>query len=143
MNNLLYPEFFAPMPIINQEDGLVDAYVVSKCYLLDEIKSYYPNGTHKTKYNVVFQWTLDENNIIPQFSNSRTCTNSTKVSAISPTIEQCQTLVNELNAKLLAQRVQPLPIPESTLEYSRLLDLQVQYSKIAKQKLINEELDNL
>jgi len=40
MNNLLYPEFFAPMPIINQEDGLVDAYVISKCYLLDEIKSY-------------------------------------------------------------------------------------------------------
>lgn len=143
MQNLLYPQLFAPMPIINKETGATDAYVVAKCYLLAEIKTYFPNGSNKTKYKVVFQWSLDKDHVVPEFETSGSCSNSFIVPAISHTYEQCQTKVNELNAKLLAERVQPLPVPEATIEYSRLRDLQLNYAKIAKTKITSSEPNNI
>ena len=106
-----YPIKYALIPMIEQVgwvSGLnelereydVVCYIVSKCYLIDEVKKYHLDGSYDISYNVVCPYqrydSFDTYNIEePSFNyNSGYCTNSTKVNEIFNSIEEARNAVN-------------------------------------------------
>lgn len=109
-----YPVKYALMPIyeyISKDEKIVSYYIVSKCFLASEKKSYLRDGTFKIEYEVVFPYQM--NNYInnyeyfrcyPKFNIYNECINSLIVRRIFEDKESAIMACNELNQKLLDEQ---------------------------------------
>lgn len=86
-------------------------YIVSKCYLIDEVKKYHQDGSEEISYSVVFPYqrydSYDTYHIEePSFNLiSGYCTNSTKVKEIFNSIEEARNAKKRKNNELLNKKM--------------------------------------
>lgn len=103
-----YPIKYAVMPIIEQVSwvpGLHElernydkvGYIVSKCYVLNETKTYNQNGTFKISYEVVFPYRFDnlKERIDPKLNSSN------KTDKIFDTYEDARSEVKRKNEEII------------------------------------------
>ncbi len=121
-----YPIKYAIMPIIAQTGwnfGIHElerqydevAYIVSKCYVVNESKEYLKDGTIKTNYRVVFPYEESEygnwNRIEPKYNYIiNQCVNCTVVDSTFNTFEEASKVAEILNDRLLSKKYMYLPI---------------------------------
>ena len=86
----------------------VVCYIVSKCYVVNEIKRYHKDGSSTMKYDVVCPYMYDDYydqyvNEIPYF-NLDVCTNSVEIAAIFDTYEEALEAKKSKNDELLERQ---------------------------------------
>ena len=108
----LYPIKYVLMPIFKQNseektDDNIMCYIISKCYLVNEEKKYFPNGTYKTNYQVVFAFSSDDYDVwvkqSPVFDTNEKCLNSVIVNQIFNSLDLALSVKKQKNYELLAK----------------------------------------
>lgn len=127
-----YPIKYAVMPIIEQtgwSHGLhelereydVVCYIVSKCYLINDLTKYKEDGCSIKEYEVVFPYQPSEFNRwkrnIPEYNLiHRYCTNSNKVDAVYDSYEEALKSATTKNEKLCEKTWIYLPVTKDIME---------------------------
>lgn len=121
-----YPIKYATMPIYEQtcwNSGLnelergygVVAYIVSKCYVINEQKQYLYNGDYNISYQVVFPYKKDNQfpnewiRVEPEFNYSREYTNSVIVEETYDNYVDALEKANAKNKQILCEQIAKLP----------------------------------
>ena len=141
-----YPIKYAVIPMYEQtgwahglneleRDYNVVAYIVSKCYLINEIKEYCSNGKINNKYEIVFPFEKTDIysewiRIEPNFNYVKKCTNSITVNDIFENYIDASNLCQQKNEQLLIQRLSQIPFDK--------LEEQIEREKYKQDKLINK-----
>ena len=90
------------------EDYELACYIVSKCYLISEEKTYFENGKYKTYYQVVFPFERDLNDVWlkqePTFNSEGVCTNSILIDQISGNMDLMISIKKSKNYDLLNRK---------------------------------------
>ena len=108
-----YPVKYAIMPIyeyISKDEKIISYYIVSKCFLVGEKKSYLRDGSFKQEYEVVFPYQM--NDFINNYEYFRCypkfiyydCINSLTVSKVFNDKDEAKNVCLELNKQLLDER---------------------------------------
>ncbi len=116
-----YPIKYAVVPIMgptNWACGLnslekeygIESYIVSKCYLVKETKSYNMNGTVDINYHVVFPYRLDQfdlwKKVEPLFNTLKgDCINSLVVSNVYNNFQEAEQIKNKKNEELFHKSI--------------------------------------
>ena len=131
-----YPIKYALMPMYEQvgwypseyrsEDYGIVCYIVSKCYLIREEKTYFDNGTYKTKYNVVFPFEADLNETWlrqePQFNYYGECINSVSVDQIFNNLELAISVKKEKNREIITKECAVLHFDDNFTEKAKEIE---------------------
>ena len=122
-----YPIKYTLLPIINQtsymhkinkeEKYSIVCYIVSKCYLMSEIKKYNQNGMIDEEYQIVYPYIYNESNLWireePNFNIiSGNCTNSVIVNQIFNNYDDAVEVKNEKNNELFYNQYSSILIKE-------------------------------
>ncbi len=160
---LKYPIKYAILPIEGktnwysdisgeQEYGTI-ANIVSKCYVIDEIKTFLSNGTSKIKYEVVFPYVKkgkedyeEFQKIVPEYNFYSQCTNSIIVTQLFNSFEEALAIADQANKKIMDYEIAFLSLDENFQEklksikekHQRTLD---KYKKI--ERTIKEKTDGI
>lgn len=127
-----YPIKYAAMPIIEQvgwqsgmnelerEYGIV-CYIVSKCYLISNIKKYNENGQVNQEYEVVFPYQFTDNSKWQRITSTYNlingyCTNSNKVAEVFDTYAEAHNYASIKNDKLCELSWIDLPYSKDIME---------------------------
>lgn len=149
-----YPVKYAIMPIIEQvgwtpglheleRDYDVVYYVVSKCYLINDLTKYKEDGSIEREYEVVFPYQPSEFNSwkreIPSYNLIHGgCINSNKVDRLFDTYEDALKFATLKNERLCEQSWISLPIREDILE--RIEEKKTEFDNKSKEYLALQEL---
>lgn len=88
------------------------AYVAAKCELIKPIECILENGKNVTKYEVVFTWNENQENITPEYNQEGICTNSIVVDQIFTEQKPARVMSEELNNSLIKDIIKVTPIYE-------------------------------
>ena len=114
-----YPIFYVPMPIIKKNQ--IVAYIASKCYLLEENKVYYPDGTSKSIYTILYFYDQNKKRIRPIFYND-ICINSNKINILFDDLDQCRAFVRRKNNESLYQKAKGVSFEKIKKMYHNMND---------------------
>ncbi len=117
-----YPIRYALMPMYEKvgwypseyrsEDYGVVCYIVSKCYVIKEEKTYLDNGKHKMKYSVVFPFEADLNETWlrqePQFNQYGDCINASSVDQVFNSLDLAISVKKEKNHEIINKELAKL-----------------------------------
>ena len=109
-----YPVKYGVIPVKkllnynNEMKNTIVCYIISKCYVVNEIKRYHKDGSSTMKYEVVCPYMYDDYydqyiNEIPHF-NLDVCTNSVEIGAIFDTYEEALEAKRIENEELLERQ---------------------------------------
>lgn len=139
-----YPIKYSVMPIIDQsEKNDIVCYIVSKCYVINDIKRYEQNGKCSKKYEVVFPYQLAGNGIYrreePSFNYyNDNCTNSNIVDCVFDTYEEAVKIANEKNIRIYEGKISYLSFDELI---EKMDSIKKEYSeKLKKYKLLEQQI---
>lgn len=117
--NLKYPIKYAIMPLEEQVgwdygERVFDvvAYIVSKCYVIEERKKYLDDGSFEINYEVVFLYARKDNSpyyefeqAVPNWSIWRKCTNSVFVNELFDSFEEASKVAFKHNTEILRKKM--------------------------------------
>jgi len=151
-----YPIKYAAMPIYEQtgwNHGLnslernydVVAYIVSKCYLINENKEYKMDGKIKNNYEVVFPYSNSVSNHYneykrkePEYDINYQCSNSIVVKNVFDTYEEATKEVKKLNSGILNKQFLYLSSEEFLENHDKLIHNHNE--KLENYKLLEETI---
>jgi len=102
----------------------VYAYIVTKCYLISEIKAYKGNGCYDISYEVVPMWDkFSEEDVIPEYDWNNRCINAINIKSIFDDIESAKNHSRQLNREIFEVLLMECPVNrrkeyEKELEYN-------------------------
>lgn len=105
-----YPIKYGVMPINElDQDSEIIAYIVSKCYVISEKKTYLCNGTYKITYEVVFPYKMDRTKnsrrAMPQYNIYSQCINSIVINQVFDSFEDASIVADKLNEGILHHEI--------------------------------------
>jgi len=152
-----YPVKYALMPIVEQvgwshglheleRDYDVVYYIVSKCYLINDLTKYKEDGSSVREYEVVFPYQPSEFNSwkreIPSYNLMHGgCINSNKVDRLYDTYEEALKCVKGKNESLCEKTWVSLPITKDILD--RIQEKKDEFNSKAEEYLALQELISL
>ena len=138
-NNLQYPVKYEVMPIIvptgwglSEFNMIYDtvANIVVKCYVINEIKTYFEDGTSEMNYEIVYLY--DRPNIakypdnfepmIPKYDVWHKCYNSHKVKQLFDNFEEAKEIAEKENEKILEKTLVSVSREEFDNHYDEIFE---------------------
>lgn len=131
-----YPIKYALMPIYEAGDWIhglnelersyhVGAYIVSKCYVINELKSYTMDGKFNMHYQVVFPYQIEYGNWVrkePEFDFYNKITNSIDVGKVYDSYYDALEDADKLNEDILYNKLKQERIEEIRIIYEDNLE---------------------
>ena len=113
-----YPIKYALMPVRERVDGHgkkyeIALYIVSKCYVISKIRDYIGDRDSKCSYEVVFSFSIDDNDgislVLPQYSEKSICVNSIVVDGLFEDFDEALSVAKKKNQEILDKKIDSLP----------------------------------
>ncbi|MBR1417286.1 MAG: hypothetical protein IJ572_05710 [Bacilli bacterium] len=101
-NKIDYPIAYSPMPII--ENNHIVAYIVSRCYLLEEQRKFISSNEFYILYKIVYFYDQYKNKIVPCYIDG-VCYNYVEANYIFDNINDCRVYVDSMNKKIIVDNI--------------------------------------
>lgn len=142
-----YPIKYASMPIYgegrNEQNDSPKAYIVSKCFLLDEHKRYSVNGDIDIRYEVVFPFQREDINnwkrMEPEYNYmTYQCVNSSIVNNIYNNKREATKNTNIKNEAIITKEIVSIPIDNMWIDKAKEKEKELKQEFKHYRKLENE-----
>lgn len=127
-NSLNYPVMYSPMPIF--EYGERVAYIAAKCYVIEEHRTYCPNGECKVDYYILFKYNQNKEKNLPKYIDDK-CINLISTNIVFDNFKNCKDYVRIINNDFIFATFKNLSLNEmrniynnKELEHKKYYDLE-------------------